>query len=82
MVSSTPDKLARGARPANPQQPPRANADGPDRVSVRAIGLRQVDQCASTISPSAGAGTLFGMSTPITIAPSTKVAAAHQKLVV
>lgn len=39
-------------------------------------------QCASTGSPSAGAGAVLGISTAAAIAPTTKIAVAHQKLVV
>lgn len=40
------------------------------------------DQCASTGSPSAGTGAVLGMSTAVRMPPATKIAVAHQKLVV
>lgn len=71
------------------RRPPLSSSAGPIqhcRPPSRKLAERQYfrdyAQCASTNSPSAGAGAVLGSSTPVTTAPITKIAVAHQKLVV
>lgn len=50
--------------------------------ATRALCYSVELQCASTGSPSEGAGTVFGIKNAVITAPATKIAVAHQKLVV
>lgn len=78
--------------PTNPRSPGSDSDDGRrprDGIAGTAAAVPETGsavphsvQWASTGSPSAGTGAVLGMSTAVRMPPTTKIAVAHQKLVV